>query len=150
MHLAINGYFWNRPNTGSGQYTRQLVYQLNRLVSDLAITLIYPQGEGEGEGGVSLGGSLTPTHSIGSARDHCSGQPQLQQQQQQQVAFVPPVPRWLLQLAPALASPHAAMAASGDLPSCIQLLTSGPGEWLVCTRAAAMQLGKGELPIHCL
>ena len=42
MHLAINGWFWNQPHTGSGQYTRQLVYYLNRLVSDLDITLIYP------------------------------------------------------------------------------------------------------------
>ncbi|WP_374686815.1 glycosyltransferase family 4 protein [Promineifilum sp.] len=43
MHLALNAYFWNQPHTGSGQYTRQLVYHLNRLVSDLDITLIYPQ-----------------------------------------------------------------------------------------------------------
>lgn len=42
MHVAINAYFWNRPDTGSGQYLRQLVYFLNRLVSDLQITLIYP------------------------------------------------------------------------------------------------------------
>ena len=47
MHLALNAYFWNRPNTGSGQYTRQLVYQLNRLVSDLDITLIYAQRPGD-------------------------------------------------------------------------------------------------------
>ncbi len=47
MHLALNAYFWNRPNTGSGQYTRQLVYHLNRLISDLDITLIYPQIPGE-------------------------------------------------------------------------------------------------------
>jgi glycosyltransferase involved in cell wall biosynthesis len=47
MHVAINAYFWNRPNTGSGQYTRQLVYHLNRLVSDLDITLIYPHVAGE-------------------------------------------------------------------------------------------------------
>lgn len=47
MHIAINAYFWNRPDTGSGQYTRQLVYHLNRLVSDLAITLVYPLGMGE-------------------------------------------------------------------------------------------------------
>lgn len=47
MHLAINAYFWNRPGTGSGQYTRQLVYYLNRLVSDLEITLVYPQLPGE-------------------------------------------------------------------------------------------------------
>jgi glycosyltransferase involved in cell wall biosynthesis len=47
MHVAINAYFWNRPNTGSGQYTRQLVYHLNRLVSDLTITLVYPHVVGE-------------------------------------------------------------------------------------------------------
>ncbi len=49
MHVAINAAFWNHPNTGSGQYTRQLVYQLNRLVSDLTITLVYPQVAGEPE-----------------------------------------------------------------------------------------------------
>lgn len=43
MHVAINAYFWNQINTGSGQYTRQIVYHLNRYVSDLEITLIYPQ-----------------------------------------------------------------------------------------------------------
>lgn len=42
MHIALNGYFWSRPDTGSGQYLRQLVYHLNRLVSDLAITLVIP------------------------------------------------------------------------------------------------------------
>jgi glycosyltransferase involved in cell wall biosynthesis len=47
MHLAINAFFWNRPDTGSGQYTRQLVYHLNRLVEDLEITLIYPHPAGE-------------------------------------------------------------------------------------------------------
>jgi glycosyltransferase involved in cell wall biosynthesis len=49
MHVAINGYFWNRPFTGSGQYTRQLIYHLNRLVSDLEISLIYPQLPGQAE-----------------------------------------------------------------------------------------------------
>ncbi len=43
MHVAINAYFWNQPFTGSGQYTRQLVYHLNRYVSDLNITLVFPQ-----------------------------------------------------------------------------------------------------------
>ena len=42
MHLALNAYFWDQPHTGSGQYTRQLVYHLNRFVSDLEITLIMP------------------------------------------------------------------------------------------------------------
>ncbi|MAT99225.1 MAG: glycosyl transferase family 1 [Anaerolineaceae bacterium] len=49
MHVAINAAFWNQPNTGSGQYTRQLVYHLNRLVSDLTITLIFPQVAGQPE-----------------------------------------------------------------------------------------------------
>jgi glycosyltransferase involved in cell wall biosynthesis len=46
MHVAINGYFWNQPHTGSGQYTRQLIYYLNRLVTDLEISLVYPQAAG--------------------------------------------------------------------------------------------------------
>ncbi len=47
MHVALNAYFWNRPHTGSGQYTRQLVHHLRRLAPDLAITLVYPQAPGE-------------------------------------------------------------------------------------------------------
>jgi glycosyltransferase involved in cell wall biosynthesis len=47
MHIAINAYFWNHPFVGSGQYTRHLVYHLNKLVSDLEITLIFPQIPGE-------------------------------------------------------------------------------------------------------
>lgn len=46
MHVAINAYFWNQPNTGSGQYTRQLVYHLNRAVADLELTLVCPQEPG--------------------------------------------------------------------------------------------------------
>jgi glycosyltransferase involved in cell wall biosynthesis len=42
MHVAINAYFWSRANSGSGQYTRQLVIHLQRLISDLEITLVYP------------------------------------------------------------------------------------------------------------
>ncbi|MEZ4515516.1 MAG: glycosyltransferase [Chloroflexota bacterium] len=49
MHVAFNGFFWNQPHTGSGQYTRQLVYHLNRLVTDLDITLVYPQSSGAPE-----------------------------------------------------------------------------------------------------
>jgi glycosyltransferase involved in cell wall biosynthesis len=49
MHIAFNGYFWNQPHTGSGQYTRQLIYQLNRLVADLEITLVYPLLPGAAE-----------------------------------------------------------------------------------------------------
>ena len=28
MHLAINGYFFDQPTTGTGQYTRQLLREL--------------------------------------------------------------------------------------------------------------------------
>jgi glycosyltransferase involved in cell wall biosynthesis len=31
MHIAFNGWFWNQPYTGSGQYVRQLVAELARL-----------------------------------------------------------------------------------------------------------------------
>ncbi len=43
MHIALNAYFWNQPHTGSGQYTRQLVYHLSRFVSDVQLTLVFPQ-----------------------------------------------------------------------------------------------------------
>jgi glycosyltransferase involved in cell wall biosynthesis len=43
MHIAINAYFWNKPSTGSGQYVRQLVYHLNHCISDVEMTLVYPQ-----------------------------------------------------------------------------------------------------------
>ena len=49
MHIAVNAYFWDRPHTGSGQYTRQLVYHLNRLVSDLRLTLVVPMVPGAAE-----------------------------------------------------------------------------------------------------
>ncbi len=49
MHIALNATFWNRPNTGSGQYIRQLVYHLNRQVSDLTLTLVFPQASGDAE-----------------------------------------------------------------------------------------------------
>ena len=48
MHVALNAYFWNQPYTGSGQYTRQLVYHLNRHVSDVRLTLIFPHVVGAG------------------------------------------------------------------------------------------------------
>lgn len=44
MHVAMNGYFWDRPNSGSGQYVRHLVRYLRELVADIQITLVLPQG----------------------------------------------------------------------------------------------------------
>lgn len=47
MRVALNGYFWKRPYVGSGQYLRQLVYHLNRHVSDLDMILVLPQEPGD-------------------------------------------------------------------------------------------------------
>src|SRR5262245_41788944 len=35
MRIAINGYFWDQPRTGSGQYTRHLRCALSELISGL-------------------------------------------------------------------------------------------------------------------
>ncbi|MBU0705183.1 MAG: glycosyltransferase family 4 protein [Chloroflexi bacterium] len=45
MRVAVNGWFWNSPTTGSGQYTRRLVEHLVALDSDLQITLVVPTGK---------------------------------------------------------------------------------------------------------
>lgn len=42
MHVALNGWFWNQPNTGSGQYIRRLVPALRKARPDLKLTLILP------------------------------------------------------------------------------------------------------------
>lgn len=47
MHVVFNGFFWNKTNSGSGQYTRQLITTLDKMVSDLKISLVYPQLPGE-------------------------------------------------------------------------------------------------------
>ncbi len=41
-HIALNGWFWNRPDTGSGQYIRNLVTTMRRLAPGLHLTLIVP------------------------------------------------------------------------------------------------------------
>ncbi len=44
LHAAINAWFWDRPDTGSGQYTRRLVEHLLRIETPPQLTLIAPQG----------------------------------------------------------------------------------------------------------
>lgn len=44
MRLGINGFFWNRENTGSGQYTRQLAYGLLNLEARPECLLFRPSG----------------------------------------------------------------------------------------------------------
>ena len=44
MHIAFNGWFWDQPSTGSGQYLRQLLRALAALRrDDLDLTLILPE-----------------------------------------------------------------------------------------------------------
>src|SRR5262249_31782701 len=42
MHIAFNGWFWDQPFTGSGQYLRQLIPALKQVDSSLKISLVVP------------------------------------------------------------------------------------------------------------
>jgi glycosyltransferase involved in cell wall biosynthesis len=42
MHVIFNGWFWDRPDTGSGQYLRLLLPALRRAAPDLQMTLALP------------------------------------------------------------------------------------------------------------
>jgi glycosyltransferase involved in cell wall biosynthesis len=44
MHVVYNGWFWDQPNTGSGQYLRYLLTHLRKVAPDLQITLVLPSG----------------------------------------------------------------------------------------------------------
>ncbi len=42
MHIAFNGWFWNQPHTGSGQYVRHLAAALSQVAPELRLSLIVP------------------------------------------------------------------------------------------------------------
>jgi glycosyltransferase involved in cell wall biosynthesis len=42
MHIAFNGWFWDQPLTGSGQYLRRLLNYLRRLDPKLRLSLVLP------------------------------------------------------------------------------------------------------------
>ncbi len=42
MHIAFNGWFWDQPHTGSGQYVRGLLHGLRRAAPNLQMTLVLP------------------------------------------------------------------------------------------------------------
>ncbi len=42
MRIALNGWFWDQPYTGSGQYLRRLVSSLRRIAPDDHLILILP------------------------------------------------------------------------------------------------------------
>ena len=42
MHIAINGWFWDQPATGSGQYLRRLLASLGKVAPELDLSLVLP------------------------------------------------------------------------------------------------------------
>ena len=42
MHIAINGWFWDQPATGSGQYLHSLLANLRRVAPELDLSLALP------------------------------------------------------------------------------------------------------------
>jgi glycosyltransferase involved in cell wall biosynthesis len=46
MRVALNGWFWDQPHTGSGQYLRRLMAGLRKAAPELKLTLVLP-GAGE-------------------------------------------------------------------------------------------------------
>jgi glycosyltransferase involved in cell wall biosynthesis len=66
LHVALNGWFWDQPYTGSGQYLRGLLDGLLALHEDLTLTLVLPphirqqvpDGVNVLYGGTLMGGKL--------------------------------------------------------------------------------------------
>jgi glycosyltransferase involved in cell wall biosynthesis len=50
MQVALNGWFWSQPNTGSGQYIRRLTAALRKVQPDLRLTLIVPAHAADPDG----------------------------------------------------------------------------------------------------
>ncbi len=48
MHIALNGWLWQQPHSGSGQYLRQLLRHLTQLPSPPQLTLVLPPGADAG------------------------------------------------------------------------------------------------------
>ncbi|MHB8628235.1 MAG: glycosyltransferase family 4 protein [Aggregatilineales bacterium] len=42
MHVALNGWFWDSPFSGSGQYTSHLLTALRQVAPDVQLTLVVP------------------------------------------------------------------------------------------------------------
>lgn len=43
MHIALNGWFWDQPHVGSGQYIRQLLASMQQHAPDENFTLVLPE-----------------------------------------------------------------------------------------------------------
>ncbi|MGD1993132.1 MAG: glycosyltransferase family 1 protein [Anaerolineae bacterium] len=44
MQVALNAWFWDRPDTGSGQYTRRLVEHLETAAPEVTVARLRPEG----------------------------------------------------------------------------------------------------------
>ncbi len=42
MHIAFNGWFWDQPHTGSGQYIRYLLSALQFIAPEIRLSLVIP------------------------------------------------------------------------------------------------------------
>jgi len=42
MHIGFNGWFWDQPHSGSGQYLRHLLAHLAKVQPDMSLTLVLP------------------------------------------------------------------------------------------------------------
>ena len=47
MHVVVNGWFWNRPDTGSGQYARECIGALAAFAPDVRLTVVVPQNKSQ-------------------------------------------------------------------------------------------------------
>lgn len=45
MRIALNAWFWDQPETGSGQYTRRLAENLTALDPSVEVIPIFPREE---------------------------------------------------------------------------------------------------------
>ncbi len=54
MRLVINAWFWDQPNTGSGQYIRNLLPAMRAFAPKLDITLLTPRPPDDVPGGVRV------------------------------------------------------------------------------------------------
>ncbi|MEL7235159.1 MAG: glycosyltransferase, partial [Chloroflexota bacterium] len=102
MHIAINGWFWNQPDTGSGQYVRELLRALRQIDKANDYTLVIP-GHKNTPDNVPDGVNIITT---GSSPDSKPGKVWFEQQQfpaavRRSNADIAHVPYW----GPPLSSP---------------------------------------------
>ena len=43
MRIAVNGWFWDQPHTGSGQYTRQILVHLLKVAPEHEYIVVTPE-----------------------------------------------------------------------------------------------------------